>query len=52
MLILRGSSDVNTVTINDNAGTALGANRVLGLNDTLSLVWSGSVWVEVGFVNN
>lgn len=52
MLILRGSSDANTVTINDNAGTALGANRVLGLNDTLSLVWTGSAWAEISYANN
>jgi hypothetical protein len=52
MLILRGNSDVNTVTINDNAGTALVANRVLGLNDILSLVWTGSVWAEISFANN
>lgn len=38
MLILRGSSDTNTVTVNDNANTALGDHRVLGRNDTLSLL--------------
>jgi hypothetical protein len=52
LLILRGSSDVNTVTINDNANTALGANRVLGLNDTLTLVYNGDIWVEIAFANN
>jgi hypothetical protein len=52
MLVLRGTSDVNTVTINDNAGTALGANRVLGLSDILSLMWTGSTWAEVSFANN
>jgi hypothetical protein len=52
MLILRGSSDTFTVTINDNANTALGANRVLGANDILSLMWSGSAWVEISLANN
>lgn len=52
MLVLRASSDANAVTINDNARTALGANRVLGLNDILSLVWTGSVWAEISFANN
>ena len=52
LLILRGTSDVNTVTINDNANTALGANRVLGLNDTLTLVYNGDVWVELAYANN
>jgi hypothetical protein len=52
LLILRGSSDVNTVTINDGANTALGANRVLGLNDTLTLVYNGDVWVEIAYANN
>jgi hypothetical protein len=52
LLILRGTSDVNTVTINDGANTALGANRVLGLNDSLTLFFNGDQWVEIAFANN
>jgi hypothetical protein len=52
LVILRGTSDVNTVTINDNANTALGANRTLGLNDSLTLFYNGDVWVEMAFANN
>jgi hypothetical protein len=52
LLILRGTSDVNTITLNDNANTALGGTRVLGLNDTLTLVYNGDIWVEIAFANN
>jgi hypothetical protein len=52
LLILRGTSDVNTVTIPDNANTALGASRTLGLNDTLTLVYTGAIWAEIAFANN
>ena len=52
LLILRGTSDVNTVTINDGANTALGATRVLGLNDSLTLFFNGDLWVEIAFANN
>jgi len=52
MLILEGTSDSNTVTINDNANTRLVSNRTLGANDTLTLMWDGSAWVELAFANN
>jgi len=52
LLILRGSSDVNTVTVNDGANTALGANRVLGVNDMLTLIYNGDLWVEIAYANN
>ena len=40
------------MTINDGANTALGANRVLGLNDSLTLFYNGDVWVEIAYANN
>ena len=52
ILVLEGTSDVNTVTIPDNANTRLAASRTLGLNDTLTLIWNGSDWVELSFSNN
>jgi len=53
-LMLIGTSDVNTVTINDGTNTNLGAaSRTLGLNDILVLFYvSGQGWNEVSFSNN
>jgi hypothetical protein len=51
-LILEGTSDANTVTIPDNANTRLSSAHVLGANDTLTLLWDGSAWVETAFANN
>jgi hypothetical protein len=52
ILILQGTSDANTVTVNDGANTLLGANRVLGANDTLTLIYNGAFWVEIAFAAN
>ncbi len=52
VLILQGTSDTNTVTLNDGANVQLGATRTLGLNDTLSLIWDGANWIETAFSNN
>ncbi len=51
-LILQGTSNTNTVQINDGAGTELGNNRILGASDTLTLIWDGSRWVEMAYSNN
>lgn len=53
VLLVEGAG--GTVTVNDNAAVSncnLVANRVLGTNDVLHLIWNGSDWVEVGFTNN
>jgi len=48
-----GTSDTNTITITNNLGVKLGgATRVLGINDTLTLVYDGTDWLEIGFGNN
>jgi hypothetical protein len=52
ILILEGTSDVNTVGVPDNANTKLSGTRTLGLNDTLMLIWNGTDWVELSFTNN
>jgi hypothetical protein len=52
VLILQGTSDVNTVTVPDNANTRLGGNRILGDGDTLTLIFNGTVWVEIAYANN
>lgn len=54
ILLLIGNSDANTVTVNDGANVqcAAGANRTLGRNDVLTLLWNGTDWLEVGFADN
>lgn len=53
-LILIGTSDTNTVTVNDASNTNLAAgSRTLGLNDILVLLYvPGQGWNEVSFSNN
>ena len=46
-LVLQGTSDVNTITIQDGANTAMAGNCILGANDTLTLIWNGTDWVEI-----
>lgn len=54
LLLLVGSSDVNTVTVNDGANVqcAGNTNRTLGQNDVLTLLWNGTDWIEVSFADN
>jgi len=53
VLILEGTDDSQTVTINDGANTNLAAaSRTLGNDDTLMLLWNGSSWIEISFSNN
>ncbi|MEK7524651.1 MAG: hypothetical protein AAB588_06535 [Patescibacteria group bacterium] len=53
VLIIEGTDDTNTVTVNDGVNTQLGAaSRALGQNDTLTLIYNGADWLEVAFVNN
>jgi hypothetical protein len=53
ILILKGTSDVNTVTINESAHVCLGAvSRTLGQKDALTLLFDGMDWIELPFTNN
>jgi hypothetical protein len=53
VLILEGTDDFQTVTINDAANTNLAAaSRTLGNDDTLMLIWNGASWMEISFSNN
>lgn len=53
VLILEGTDDTQTVTINNGANTSLAApSRTLGDDDTLMLLWNGSSWIEISFSNN
>jgi hypothetical protein len=53
VLLIEGGG--GTITVNDNAAVSncnLVANRALGTNDVLSLIWNGLDWIEVGSTNN
>lgn len=52
LLIIEGTSDTNTVTINDNTNTKMAGNVTLGVNDTISFIWNTSDWVELMRSNN
>jgi hypothetical protein len=53
ILILQGMNNINTVTINDGANVQLALlSRTLGIDDTLTLIWNGTDWIEVAFANN
>ena len=52
LLILFGNDDTNTITVKDNANTKLGADRILGLKDVLTLVWDGEDWLEISYTDN
>jgi hypothetical protein len=52
LLIIEGLSDVNTVTIPAGANTSFSANRVLGADDVLTLIWNGNNWLQTSFANN
>lgn len=47
LLILIGTSDTNTVKIDDSNGLSINGNFTMGNKDALGLVWNGSVWSEV-----
>ena len=48
-----GTSDTNTVEFKQSASLHLGANRVLGNGDVLTLIYVlGFGWVELAFSNN
>lgn len=53
VLMIEGAG--GTITVNDNAAVSncnLVANRSLGTNDVLLLIFNGTDWVETGFTNN
>jgi len=49
-----GSSDSNTLTLDDGTGLALTGQSVLGLGDSITLVYSSGLdlWVEISRSNN
>lgn len=52
MLILEGTSDVNTITVPHIANTRLSAAHTLGIRDMLTLIWNGNNWLETSFADN
>ena len=52
LLILVGTSDVNTVSVPDSGNVHLSGTRVLGDGDTLTLIFSVIIWSEMGYDNN
>ncbi len=51
LLILENVSS-HKVTINDSGNVNLGGVRELSQNDTLKLIWNGSKWLELRYVDN
>jgi len=45
-LILVGTSDVNSVLLEDGDGLSLNGDMLLQQNSTISLIWDGTVWSE------
>lgn len=55
VLVLRGSSATDTITLTDGNGMLLAGNRTLALNDTLTLYFDGIItndWVEIARSTN
>jgi hypothetical protein len=54
VLILQGTNNTNTVTINDNVGIQLNGAVTLGLNDTLTIMWDSGEgdWMELSRSDN
>jgi hypothetical protein len=46
-LLIIGTSDVNTVQINNGTGTSQNGNCILGAGDAICYVWDGTVWSEI-----
>lgn len=51
-IFIEGTDDTNTVIFKDNANTALAGDATLGKNDTLTIMWNGTIWIELARSNN
>lgn len=47
MLVLQGTSDTNTITIQDGSNVELNGDIVLGDGDIIGLMFNGTVWREL-----
>jgi hypothetical protein len=53
LLILENTKAASTITLSEGATVNLGQpSRILGQYDTLWLIWNGSKWLEVKYVDN
>ena len=54
LIIIEGTNDTNTLTINDNVNTQnpSAAAIVLGANDTVEYIWNGADWICRNTSNN
>ena len=52
VLIITGTSDTNTITFPNSGNLQIGTAATLGLNDCLTLLWSGTKWIKVSYSNN
>ncbi len=54
IITIIGSSDTNTLTLDDGDGLRLSAQCVLGAGDTITLYYDGTLadWIEIGRSNN
>jgi len=52
LLVLENTNVSNTITLNDGSGVQLQSNLTLTRYDTLTLIWDGTYWIEIGFAAN
>jgi hypothetical protein len=52
LLIIKGTNAVSTVTISDGGTSKIGGAAVLGANDTLTVYFDGTNWVELARATN
>lgn len=51
-LTIIGTSDSNTITINDNTNTKMAGNVTLGVSDSITFLWDKTDWIETSRSNN
>lgn len=54
IITIIGSSDTNTLTLDDSAGLRLTGQMVLGVGDNITLLYEGTIgdWIEISRSNN
>ena len=54
LITIIGSSDTNTLTLNDATGLRLTGQMVLGIGDNITLLYEGTIgdWIEISRSNN
>lgn len=54
LITIVGSSDTNTLTLDDSAGLRLTGQMVLGIGDNITLFYEGTIgdWIEISRSNN